>query len=73
MVLGHSGEAVPDGHGARVFVRPCERVISPQQNGLPGTEGARDTGSVGEAQVRIRLHSENGETMHVEMPPQPLP
>ena len=49
-------------------MRPFELDISHQQNGLPGLKARVIRVQLAGAQVRIELHSENGETMHVEMP-----
>lgn len=68
MVLDHAGAAVPDGHGARLFVRPFELDISHQKNGLPGMKARVTRVQPAGAQVRIELSSENGEALHVEMP-----
>ena len=68
MVLDHGGKDVPDGHGARLFVRPFELDISHQQNGRPGLKARVTRVQLAGAQVRIELNSEHGETMHVEMP-----
>jgi sulfate transport system ATP-binding protein len=68
LVLDHSGGALPDGHGARLFARPFELDISREQNGKPGMKARVTRVQSAGAQVRIELNSENGEPMQVEMP-----
>jgi len=68
LVLDHAEAGVPDGHGARLFVRPFELDISRQPNGLPSIKARVTRVQSAGAQVRIELSSESGQTMHVEMP-----
>jgi len=68
LVLDHGGADVPDGRGARLFVRPFELDISHHQNGLPGMKARVMRVQSAGAQVRIELSSENGEVLQVEMP-----
>jgi sulfate/thiosulfate transport system ATP-binding protein len=68
LVLDHSGRGVSDGQGARLFVRPFDLDVSHQQNGKPGLKARVTRIQSAGAQVRIELATENGQTMHVEMP-----
>lgn len=68
LTLDHTGDPLPDGAAARLFVRPFELDISRQQNGLPGLKARVIRVQSAGAQVRIELAAESGETMHVEMP-----
>jgi sulfate transport system ATP-binding protein len=68
LVLDHSGRDVADGQGARLFVRPFDLDVNHEQNGKPGLKARVTRIQSAGAQVRLELVTENGETMHVEMP-----
>ncbi len=68
LVMDHSGGTLPDGHGARLFVRPFELDISRERNGKPSMKARVTRVQSAGAQVRIELSAESGETMQVEMP-----
>jgi len=68
LVLDHSGRGVADGQGARLFVRPFDLDVNHEQNGKPGLKARVTRIQSAGAQVRIELVTENGQTMHVEMP-----
>ena len=68
LVLDHSGRRVPDGHTARLFVRPFDLDLSREPNGKPGLKGRVKRIQSAGAQVRIEVVSENGQSLQVEMP-----
>jgi sulfate transport system ATP-binding protein len=68
VVLDHTGAELPDGHGARLFVRPYELDIHHHQNGAPGLMARVTRIQSAGSSVRIELHGEHGETVNVEMP-----
>lgn len=68
LVLDHNGASVPDGHGARLFVRPFDLDVDHDSNGTPALRAiVRRIQSAG-SQVRIELDGENGASVNVEMP-----
>jgi len=68
LVLDHSGGKVPEGHEARLFVRPFDLDLNHEENGKPSIKARVTRIQSAGAQVRIELVSENGQPLQVEMP-----
>jgi sulfate transport system ATP-binding protein len=57
----------PDGHSARLFVRPYDLDIHRQRNGRPGLRAKVERVQSAGPQVRVELLAETGEAVVVEM------
>lgn len=68
LVLDYAGADVPDGRGARLFVRPFELDIHHHQDGSPGLKARVTRIQSAGSLVRLELMGEHGETVNVEMP-----
>ncbi|HUJ20198.1 MAG TPA: TOBE-like domain-containing protein [Bryobacteraceae bacterium] len=68
LVLDHADRQVPDGRGARLFVRPFDLDLNREQNGKPGLKARVMRIQSAGASVRIELLAESGEALQVEMP-----